>query len=281
MKFRDLFKPGRVRNRPYFAILSSFIFTLIAFFLSYLLFRSILSIATIFLTTMLLIPMMIHLLKMEERKASKHGIKNFFSNHKDIFEVYLYSFLGVFIAFVMIGLIMKQGTYAGLFDFQTRFLHAQEGVSAASIQEFVKSTIQPTLSQMISLFAHNLLVVVICFLLSFFYGASAIFLIILNGSVFASFIVFVIRTLSQNILSGLQALLFFMIHLLPEVSGFLLAAIAGGIVSKAISGENWRSKHFRNIFKDATVLVLIAIGLVLLGSVLETLVTTRLFQAFY
>lgn len=281
MVLEDLFKPSVVRHRPYLALGYGFFFTFIGFLISYLLLRSVISVATIFLTTLLLIPTMMKLLKMEERVVRKHGLKNFFSNHKDIFEVYLYSFLGVFIAFVILGMIMKEGSFSTLFDFQTRFLRLSDFVDAGTVQEFVKTSVMPTFWQAVDLFAHNLLVVVICFALSFFYGASAIFLIILNGSVFASFIVFVIRTLSQNALSGVQAFLFFMIHLLPEVSGFLLAAIAGGVVSKAISVEKIRSKAFRNVFKDATMLMLIAMGLVLLGTVLEVLVTTRLFQMFY
>ena len=79
----------------------------------------------------------------------------------------------------------------------------------------------------------------------------------------------------------MHAFLFFLIHLLPEISGFLLAAIAGGVVSKALIREKRGTKAFKNVFKDATMLVLIAIGLVLLGAVLEVFVTVRLFQAFF
>jgi uncharacterized membrane protein SpoIIM required for sporulation len=72
-----------------------------------------------------------------------------------------------------------------------------------------------------------------------------------------------------------------LIHLIPEISGFLLAAIAGGVVSKAILHEKKGSKGFKNVFKDATVLILIAVGLVLLAAVLEVFVTARLFQVFF
>jgi uncharacterized membrane protein SpoIIM required for sporulation len=276
MVLEELFRPGMVRHRPYLALVFGFFFTVVAFIISYLLLKSVLSVATVFLTTLLLIPTMIKLLKMEERLESKFGLKNFFMIHKDIFEVYLFSFLGVFIAFAVIGIFLQAG---GLFDLQARLV--QQDVNAQSIREFVDSVSQPTYAQALSLFAHNLLVVVICFALSFFYGASAIFLIILNGSVFASFIVLVIRVIAENILAGVQAFLFFMIHLLPEISGFMLAAIAGGVVSKAISVEKRNSKAFRNVFKDVTVLMLISMGLVLLGTLLEVFVTARLFQMFF
>jgi uncharacterized membrane protein SpoIIM required for sporulation len=283
MVLEDLFSAGWVRRRPYLAFVFGFFFTLISFLLSALFFKSTMSVAMIFLTTLLLIPTLIMLLRMEEKVERKYGLKNFFRNHKDIFEVYLFSFLGVFVAFVVIGLGMysRPESYSQLFDFQNRFLEFRQGIDKGVIQSFVQGSIQPTISQVMGIFANNLLVVVICFVLSFFYGASAIFLIILNGSVFASFIVLVIKTISENVAHGIQAFLFLMIHLVPEVSGFLLAAIAGGVASKAVIVEKKGSKAFKNVFKDATMMLLIAIGLVLLSAVLEVFVTARLFQMFF
>jgi len=107
------------------------------------------------------------------------------------------------------------------------------------------------------------------------------FLIILNGSVFASFIVLVIRTISSSIAHSALAMLVFMIHLIPEVSGLLIAAIAGGVASKAMTHEKIGSPGFKNVFKDATILLLIAVGLVLISALLETFITGRLFQLIF
>ncbi len=279
----DLFNPAWIKHRPYLAFVFGFLFTFIAFLLSIIFFRSSMSVALIFLTTLLLIPTLVMLLKMEEQVERKYGFKHFFKNHKDIFEVYLFSFLGIFLAFVIIGLGLydQPEMYNNLFSFQTEFLQFQEGLTAEGIQVFVdgSSGIEP--AGFFTLFFHDLIVVLICFVLSFFYGASAIFLIILNGSVFASFIVFIIRTITENLAQGVQAFFIFMIHLLPEVSGFLIAAIAGGVVSKAVLNEKKGTKAFKNVFKDATVLMLIAIGLVLLSTLLELFVTARLFQVVF
>jgi len=285
MVLEDLFNPSRVRRRPYLAFIFGFIFTFISFFISTLFFDKDFSIAVIFLTSILLIPTLIKLLKMEEKVERQYGISHFFRNHKEIFEVYIFSFLGVFSAFVILGLILYQDPveYGKLFSFQDKFLQFKQGLTPETVQNFVQGNVeqQDTAMQILSLFSHSLLVLVICFLLSFFYGASAIFLIILNGSVFASFIVFVIETIAKNTAQGIQAFLFFMIHLLPEVSGFLVAAIAGGVVSKAVMAEKMGSNESKNVFKDATILMLIAIALVLVGALLELLVTSKLFQVFF
>ncbi|MBN1544182.1 stage II sporulation protein M [Candidatus Woesearchaeota archaeon] len=283
MVLEDLFNPGWVRRRPYLAFVFGFVFTFVAFLISRVFFRSSMSVAMIFLTTLLLIPTLIMLLRMEEQVEGKYGLKHFFHNHKDIFEVYLFSFLGVFAAFVVLGLAMQNNpaSYDQLFDFQTRFLSFQQGLSAESVQAFVQGGYDMGMSHATSLFIHDLLVVLICFVLSFFYGASAIFLIILNGSVFANFIIFVTRTIAQNAAQGVQAFFIFMIHLIPEISGFLIAAIAGGVVSKAVLYEKKGSARFKNVFKDATILMLIAMCLVLLSSLLEVFVTARLFKLVF
>jgi len=283
MVLEDLFNPGWVRHRPYLALIFGFFFTFVAFLLSYLFFRSSISVSMVFLTTFLLIPTLIMLLRMEEQVERKFGLKHFFHNHKDIFEVYLFSFLGVFIAFVVLGLATYNdaSTFDQLFDFQSRFLRFEQGVSSETVQSFVAGDVKPPVGGFIEIFSHNLIVVLICFVLSFLYGASAIFLIILNGSVFASFIVIVIKSICENASHGIQAFGFLMVHLLPEVSGFLIAAIAGGVVSKAVLYERKGSKAFKNVFKDATVLMLIAVGLVLVSAVLEIVVTARLFQVFF
>jgi uncharacterized membrane protein SpoIIM required for sporulation len=283
MVLEDLFNLGWVRHRPYLALIFGFFFTFVAFLLSYLFFRGSMSVAMIFLTTLLLIPTLIMLLRMEEQVERKYGLKHFFRNHKDIFEVYFFSFIGVFIAFMVLGLGVYDDTSAfnQLFDFQSRFLRFEQGVSSETVRSFVEGNVEQEIGGIIEVFSHNLMVLLICFVLSFLYGASAIFLIILNSSVFASFIVVVIKSISENASHGLQAFGFLMVHLLPEISGFLVAAIAGGVVSKAVLYERKGSKAFKNVFKDATVLMLIAVGLVLVSAVLEILVTARLFQAFF
>ncbi|MFC1740925.1 stage II sporulation protein M [Nanoarchaeota archaeon] len=283
MVLEKYFKADAVEHRPHIAFFFGFVFTVISFFISYILFRQFMSLAIVFMATLLLTPTLVMLLKHEERIERRFGIKHFFRNHKAIYEAYIFAFLGVFLAFVFLGLAYhdKPHMYGQLFDFQTRFLSFQQGLSVEGVQDFVAGNVQFGSGQFWGMLANDMIVLVLCFVLSFVYGATAIFLIILNGSVFANFIVFVIRTLSTSFVQGLQAFVFFLIHMIPEVSGFLIAAIAGGVVSKAVLTEKKGSKAFRNVFKDATILMLIAIGLVVLSVLLEVFVTAKLFQTFF
>lgn len=283
MVLEDLFESAGLRHRPFRAFIYGSLFTFLAFVMALFFFRDSVSVAMVLITTLLLVPTLTLMLKTEEKIESKYGLKHFFHNHKDIFEVYLFGFIGVFLAFVIIGagLHDRPELYDQVFSFQITFLSKDQGVSAESVKMFVDNAYKPSIDRAAGIFTHDLLILIICFVLSFFYGATAVFLIILNGSVFASFVLFVVKVLAQNVMQGVQAFAFFLIHLLPEVSGFLVAAIAGGVVSKAVMHEKKGSVHFKNVFKDATVLLGIAILLVLVGVVLEVFVTARLFQMFF
>ncbi|MBD3259804.1 hypothetical protein GF371_04215 [Candidatus Woesearchaeota archaeon] len=109
-----------------------------------------------------------------------------------------------------------------------------------------------------------------------FYGAGAIFLIVFNASIFASFILLIFRYVGETVGSFSAVALLFFIHMIPEVGGFLLAAIAGGVLSYAFYREKFMGKPFKNVARDSLILLLIAVGLVILGAFLEVFVTKNL-----
>lgn len=284
MVLEEILKIDVVEHRPVISFFLGFFFSLAGFFVSFFFFRQAMSLAMVFLTTLFLVPLLIKLIKDEEERERRDGLQHFFHNHADVFEVYLYSFLGIFAGFVILGFVTQgynHSIYTDTFSFQSKFLRLEQGLTSEQVQKFVAKEPNPTPSQFLALFTRNSIVLFLCFMLAFFYGASAIFLIVLNASVFANFIVlvgsFIAQTLGQKILS----LLFFMVHLLPEISAFLVAAIAGGVVSKALIKESRKSNEFKNVFKDATMLMAIAVVLLLLGALLEIFVTTRLFAVFF
>ncbi|MBI5398906.1 stage II sporulation protein M [Candidatus Woesearchaeota archaeon] len=284
MVLEEFMKIDVVEHRPYVSFFLGFFFTFLGFFVALFFFRNAMSVAMVFLTTLFLVPLMIKLIKIEEDRERRDGLRHFFHNHADVFQVYLFSFLGIFVAFVVLGVATNaydQPIYNDAFSFQSKFLRLEHGLTTERVKEFVADEPNPTLSQFAAIFVRNSVVLVLSFALAFFYGASAIFLIVLNASVFANFIVLVGAFITQTLGEKILALLLFMVHLLPELSAFLVAAIAGGVVSKALIKESRHSLEFRNVFKDSTMLIAIAAGLLLIGAFLETFVTTRLFAMFF
>lgn len=281
MVFEDFYKSKWIKHRPYISFGLGFVFTFVGFAVSYVLFRKFLSLATVFMATLFLVPMMLRMIKEEEKIDRKYGLRHFFRNHREVFEAYLFAFLGLFFGFLVLGFItFGSATHTALFEFQIDFIEFQQGINLEAVKSSV-GHLAPTWNNFAELLAHNLVVVILCFILSFFYSASAIFLIILNGSVFAHFITFIIKNLSTSLVQGLQALGAFMMHLIPETAAFLVAAIAGGIASRAVVHEKRASRHFRNVFKDATMLTILACMLVLLGALIEVFLTTRLFGVLF
>lgn len=268
-----------VERRPPLALIIGFAYTLIGIGIARLFFSSNPSIAMLFLSTLLIVPMLAKLISIEEHKETTFGLRRFFKNHKSIVEIYLFLFLGIFAAFTMAGMLTEDINTT--FSYQMDFLKSREGLSSELIDSFLESPFEPGLGKALGILENNLLVIVICFLLSVFYGSGGIFLTILNASVFSSFLVFVMQKLASSVADKAMIVAFFSIHVLPEIAGFLLAAIAGGVLSKAITSERWGTKEFQNVLHDSLALLCIAACLVIAASFLEVYVTTSLFHSYF
>jgi len=225
------------------------------------------SIVILFTTTIVLVPSFFVLLGIEEKIESKEGLRHFFHNHKDIFKIFIFFFLGIFFAFLFLGNIRPYTV-----DYQMDSL--EKSGTLASLELADEYT--PSFGRFAGFISWNLFVIIIAFVFSVFYGAGALLLIVLNASIFAAFISYVIKV-SGN---ALQILFLFLVHMIPEMAGFLVAAIAGGVVSRAITREKLNSEGFRNVMRDALVLLLIAFGLIVIAGFLETYVTPVLVKRF-
>ena len=248
MVLEQILDTNYVKNHFLLVFILSFIYVFVGYIVAHLFFPTSESIALIFTLTLLLLPSLNHIINSEEITESK-GCSHFFHNHKMIYSVYLAAFLGIFVGFLVLGKFAP-------FSYQV------------SVLGYLKldQIIAPTVQNFIGLISVNIGVLLIFFILSFFYGAGAIFLVVLNASVFAVFM--------QNILNS-EAYAYFLIHMIPEVTGFILAAIAGAIISRALFVESFKSKKFKNILKNSLITLLISTVLIVVSAFLEIFVTTH------
>lgn len=274
MVFEQFLRIKTIERRPYYTFFLGLLYVFIAYFTSKLFFNEKISISIMFLITLLLVPTVLRLLNIEEIRERKDGLRRFFYDHKDIFEVYLFLFLGIFVGCFLLGLLSGINT----FDYQLNLLKSQEGLSSELVQNKLTEGVSSSFQGFLGLLENNLAVALLCFVLSFFYGAGAMFLIVLNASVFSTFVLFVMNnlatTLNKTAIFGI-----FLVHLLPELFGFMLAAIAGGVVSKALMKEKFGSEPFRNIIKDSSAIFLFSMAFIILAALLETYVSTALFNS--
>ncbi len=268
-----------VERRPSLALPIGFAHTLIGIVIARIFFPSNPSVAMLFLATLLIVPMLAKLLADEERAETALGLRRFFANHAQIIKAYLFLFIGIFAAFLLFGLITDE--IGSVFSYQMTFLESREGLSGDLIESFLDTPLERGIDKVAGILENNLLVIMICFLLSIFYGAGGIFLTILNASVFSSFLVFVMHKIATTLAEKALVIAFFSVHVVPEMADFLLAAIAGGVLSKAITSERWGTRAFRNVLHDSLALLAIAIILVVGASFLEVYATSALFHSYF
>jgi len=266
MVFEQFLESDKVKKHSLFIFILGIFYVVVSYFVSSYFFEQEISLAIVFTSTLLLTPSIYTILNIEEKIESKEGLKHFFYNHKDVFKIFLFLFIGIFFAFIIIGSYSSKP----LFDYQINFLKSRGDLSGSVITDINEYI--PSISNVFGLISQNLLVIVIAFVLSVFYGAGALFLIVLNASIFAGFILYVVKEIGK----AFPIISLFLIHLIPELSGFLLAAIAGGVVSRAIMKEKFGSEGFKNIMRDALFLLLIAVGLIIISAFLEVFVSARL-----
>ncbi|MBD3310186.1 hypothetical protein GF351_03125 [Candidatus Woesearchaeota archaeon] len=282
MVLEQLLKERWVEKRPLFALIVGFVYTFVGAGTAFIFFGRNISVAMLFLASLLIVPNLNMLFDVEEKRERKEGLKHFFRNHRDVFEACLFLFLGIFIGYLALGIGANASgmDFSEIFSYQLNFLENQQGLSGEVIGDFLESPFRADAGQFLAISTKNLETALIFFMLSFFYGAGAIFLIILNASIFSTFLIYIVDTLAKSMSQVPSLLGIFSIHLVPEVSGFLLAAIAGAMVSKALIKEKLGCNCFRNVFKDATVLLAVSFLVIMVAAFLEVYVSASLFHSF-
>lgn len=237
-------------------------------------FTSFVGLASIGLTACLLIPTLNALLQEEENieiREKKFHIIQLFKDHYDIVKVYFFLFFGVFTAYLIVPLVFGSHFTINAFN---DLLTIGGFLGAATAEATVTNTL---LDNLIKIMLNNLLVIIIIMALSLIYGAGSIFYLTLNASVWG--IVFGMRVISHNHFDGFVGLMYILPHTLLEGFGYILVAIAGGVLSKAIIRETIGSKQFNHVFTDALFIFGLAVVFIIIGSAVEVYFLDLLSQA--
>jgi len=225
------------------------------------------SLATVLLLTILLAPSLHHLVAMEE-KIERYGVSHFFKRHRTIFKCYFGAFLGILAGFLIIGSVQEQ-----TLSYQTTQLE-NEHLSQEMIEGFIGQPYEPTMTTAFALFSHNIEYLLAGFVLSIFYGAGAVFLLVYNASFFAAFVMELFTRWAAA--SQLTAVSF--LHLLPESAGYILMAMAGASLSRALIHEKLTGQAFKNVLKNDVILLIFSVLFILLAAFIETYVTAVMFH---
>lgn len=120
-----------------------------------------------------------------------------------------------------------------------------------------------------AIFTNNMYVLIFTILFSLIFGAGAIFILAWNASVIAA----AIGVFSKNLSCLHCGFLRYVLHGLPEIAAYFIAAIAGGLVSIAIIRHGTSSDKFWKVLQDALILVLIAVPILIAAALIEVYIT--------
>ncbi|MBU5689964.1 MAG: stage II sporulation protein M [Candidatus Aenigmatarchaeota archaeon] len=238
--------------------LTIFVFTLFAtavsLFISYFIFKDNIGLFTIVITSLILVSFINSMFILEEKETEYDGLeKNFLKRHGDIISAFASMFIGMTLAMSLAYIILPEEISQNMFKEQIREINLIQG----------RFTFE---SQFFEIFTNNIGVLSISFLLSFLIGTGAILVLSWNASVLATAIGMVAKSLGG--LHGLPiAIMTFLPHGVFEITAYFIGAIGGGLISAAVARKH---SKFSLILKDALILFLIAVVMLIIGGVIET-----------
>lgn len=243
-------------KNPGIMLVNGVIISLACLFVASIIFESSVGLMTNFLITIAMMPFMINLIRYHEAREEEviERETSFLKRHADILKVYAAFSAGVVIALSISYVLLPEPVTYRLFKDQIDTINAIRG----------KATFADTFQ---AIFLNNVGVMFLSFLLSFLFGAGAIFIISWNASVLAA----AIGSLAKSI-GGVKALPVAALPFLPhgslEFLAFFIGAISGGLISVAITRR--KSKNFWLIVFDSLKLLLISILILGVAAFIET-----------
>jgi uncharacterized membrane protein SpoIIM required for sporulation len=263
MVLEQYFTAKWVEKKPRHAFLLGLIYAIVGIISAKFIFGANPGMMTVAFTSILLIPSLNRLLADEENveiREKKLSLKLLFKDHKDIFEIYIFLFLGIFASYVLFSLVYSVPETLKLFAPQLKVA----GITGRAFDPGFFS----------ELLINNLKVMLVCLVLSLVYGAGSILFITWNASVWGVFFGIVAKEAALEA-SG-NPLLFFIStiipqlpHLVTEAASYFSAAIVGGVMSKAVLREELHSEKFYHIITDALIFLGIGVALVVLAAFIE------------
>lgn len=246
---------GRVllKSKPDVALFIGFVFTLIGFGTSYLIFRSGVSVAMIGLSSLLILPYIIRIFKPESSEY-----KSVLSSRNPSLKFFAFLFIGMALAYTILFGILSPNIRDASFENQLEII---SGRMAAPGGMFFNSGL------FIEILTNNMLIVTIAVVLSYFYGSGAIFVLNYNASIAGIVYGSSISALLWGGNPLFAAPLLYLPHTILEILGYLLAAVAGITLSKPLT-----KKNAKLIERDVGILVVAAVVLIIVGAAVEVVV---------
>lgn len=220
-------------------------------------------------------PFMFYLIKQEEKEDEViEGIRDVWRVHKDAILAFIWLFLGFVIAFSFWYIIMGNSTLLNA-QLQTYcMINSPSNVNWCVQHYAIGTTVTPTgaatsVGRFFSILENNVYVMIFTIIFSVIFGAGAIFILSWNATVIAS----AIGIFTNYKVSGIPAgLLRYMIHGIPEIGAYFVAALAGGILGTGIMRNGVKSKKFYHVLENTVLLLFLSLIILIFAALIEAYV---------
>lgn len=287
-----LTNPLEARHQPGKTLLLGFFYTSVALLLSMWIFHESVGLISVFLTVIAAFPLFYGVIREVAREEYQRGQgKLLWREQSQAAGVLFFLFLGVTLGFMAWYVFIPAPLLPEVFGSQTGVITGVSGFSTAGL---AGSGGEIDSGERLGFFAeillNNLSVLLFCVLFSFLYGAGAVFILIWNASVVGVALGNFIR-LGVGGAAGILGLagagsyfqvislgvLRYSLHGIPEILAYLIAGIAGSMVSLGLYFGRKNRRYVKELFADVLELTGIAILLLVVSALLEAFVSTAIF----
>lgn len=281
MVLEYLFPPEWLEKKSYYAFLIGAGYSIIGVLLSKFLFAADPALPAVAFTSLLLLPELYKMFSIEEaqqRKEKGWGLRAFWKRNGDFYRVFIFLFLGILLVYSFAAIFLPAFSVNKLFREQVALRGPGFGAAGAATMNLAG---QGAGSQLFwSILGNNFWVMAACFLVALLAGDGAVFLIVWNASVWGTIFGLTARNAAffsnSNPLGFLMIILLIVLpHMLLEASSYILAAMAGGLISKAVVKEGVSGSRFGRVFMDNSFILVLALICLLLGAGVESFVLTH------
>lgn len=290
--FEALINPRHAERRPWqmffvgllYAALSVAIANFV--FLRNPVFEKHISIIIVFFTVMFSLPFMFYIIKHEETKDLKiKEEKKLIKEHGKAISALLFLFLGYVVAFSLLYMVLPPDIVGSNFKIQVETycsINAPHSFDSCVAGNLAARVIEPTtaatslregMGRLSAILSNNFYVLLLSLLFSFIFGAGAIFILAWNASVIAA----AVGIFSKAPILIHQGLFRYMIHGIPEIAAYFVAALAGGIIGTAAIRHEFGHERFWHVLQDSLDLIILSLLILLIAGFIEVFITPILF----
>src|SRR3989344_2140806 len=282
-----LFNPFALKKKPWQMFIAGFFNSIIAMILSYIVFRDAAGLLSVFLIVMATLPLFYVAVKNEEELDFKYPESRILKEHGKVLFFFIFLFFGILTAMVLAYIILPEPMVNSIFNLQQEAIMNVNNAIQNSPSSAVVTGNLTSLSLFLRILLNNFKVLFFCLIFSFLYGSGAIFILTWNASVIASAMGNLIKlevskaitllgynSMATYFSAAAFSVFRYMTHGIFEITAYFIAGLAGGIISIAFIKQNLKEQK---IYVDVIDLVLISIGFLVVGSIIEVYLTPVFF----